>query len=163
MSCFINSSLTEEELKLAQGERAGSGRAGIQTLASSYKLVPCAPRRLQHLARQSPWSHIIRKFYAASFISELGDCEVWELILSGLASQKALRWGLGGARSVRELPDSSPTEICPMKLLCLRRKSPESTPFIINWNISLFFFFFKSLSRYLCKSRCCLKEERKKF
>lgn len=30
MSCFINSSLTEEGLKLARGYRAGSGRAGIQ-------------------------------------------------------------------------------------------------------------------------------------
>lgn len=143
MSCFINSSLTEEELKLAQGERAGSGRAGIQTLASSYKLVPCAPRRLQHLARQSPWSYIIRKFYAASFISELGDCEVWELILSGLASQKALRWGLGGARSVRELPDSSPTEICPWSCCASGEKALNLLLLLLTEISPCFFFFLK--------------------
>lgn len=134
VSCFLNASLTEEGLELRELEVTCPGFCSrkrqswdshpglwVQAGALHTAVLPEACRL--GLAGPSSWSDV-RKAYVGCFVSELGACDFWDLVLSGSVSQKGMEaGGRGGGsggweeqRSARELPDSSPGEICPWML-----------------------------------------------
>lgn len=96
VSCFLSSSPTEAPRtlknfpRILQQEVTELGFKPKPLAISSQELIVCS--------KAIPESHLLRKLYIESFISELGDNGVWGLILSGLASTKGIEARAGRSK-----------------------------------------------------------------